>query len=69
MEIGLHISDDSPVMPRITAMGCSLTCLMGGFAAVSPPMEAAAAALALFAEAGSKAETEANGPGSFQSFP
>jgi len=62
-----RISGGSPVMPRITAMGCSLTCLMGGFAAVSPPMEAAATALALFAEAGSKAETEANGPGSFQS--
>ena len=29
-------------------------------------MEAAATALALFAEAGSKAATQANGPGSFQ---
>ena len=61
-----RISGGSPVMPLITAMGCSLTCLMGGFAAVAPPMEAAATALALFAEAGSKAATQANGPGSFQ---
>ena len=61
-----RISGGSPIMPLITAMGCSLTCLMGGFAAVSPPMEAAATALALFAEAGSRAATRANGPGSFQ---
>jgi hydroxyethylthiazole kinase len=61
-----RISGGSPMMPLITAMGCSLTCLMGGFVAVAPPMEAAVTALALFAEAGSKAATEANGPGSFQ---
>ena len=61
-----RIFGGSPVMPLITAMGCSLTCLMGGFAAVAPPLEAAATALALFAEAGSKAATQANGPGSFQ---
>ena len=53
-------------MPYITAMGCSLTCLMGGFVAVSPPMEAAATALALFAVAGNMAASEAKGPGSFQ---
>jgi hydroxyethylthiazole kinase len=39
---------------------------MGGFAAVAPPMEAAATALALFAEAGVQAEKQATGPGSFQ---
>ena len=61
-----RISGGSPVMPRITAMGCSLTCLMGGFAAVAPPMEAATTALELFAEAGSMAAIGANGPGSFQ---
>ncbi len=61
-----RVSGGSPMMPFITAMGCSLTCLMGGFAAVSPPMEAAATALALFAEAGSLAAVAAKGPGSFQ---
>ena len=61
-----RISGGSPMMPCVTAMGCSLTCLMGGFAAVSPPMEAAATALALFAEAGSLAAVAAKGPGSFQ---
>ena len=61
-----RISGGSPVMPLITAMGCSLTCLMGAFAAVAPPLEASATALALFAEAGNVAASEANGPGSFQ---
>ncbi len=61
-----RISGGSEIMPLITAMGCSLTCLMGGFAAVAPPMEAAATALALFAEAGSQAAIQAKGPGSFQ---
>ena len=61
-----RISGGSPIMPLVTAMGCSLTCLMGAFAAVSPPLEAAATALSLFAEAGNAAAAKANGPGSFQ---
>ena len=56
----------SAVMPQITALGCSLTCLMGGFAAVAPPLEAAVSALELFAEAGEIAHRSANGPGTFQ---
>ena len=62
----VRISGGSPVMPLVTALGCSLTCLMGAFTAVSPPLEAAATALALFAEAGSAAAAKSNGPGSFQ---
>ena len=59
-----RISGGSPVMPRITAMGCSLTCLMGGFAAVAPPMECTTALellqkLALW-------RYRSKGPGSFQ---
>ena len=61
-----RISGGSPVMPLVTAMGCSLTCLMSAFAAVAQPLEAASTALALFAEAGNAAAPEANGPGSFQ---
>ena len=56
----------SAVMPQITALGCSLTCLMGGFAAVAPPLVAAVAALELFAEAGEIADRSADGPGTFQ---
>ena len=61
-----RVSGGSPVMPQITALGCSLTCLMGGFLAVAPPLVAAVAALELFAEAGEIADRSANGPGTFQ---
>ena len=54
-------------MPQVTALGCSLTCLVGAFAAVRPdaPFEATVAALAVFAVVGEPAATHADGPGSF----
>ncbi len=54
-------------MPQVTALGCSLTCLVGAFAAASPndPFAATVAALAMFAVAGERAGREADGPGSF----
>ena len=63
----VRIMGGSPLMPKITALGCSLTCLVGAFAAVSPkePFEATIAALALFAVAGEQAAVTATGPGSF----
>ena len=61
-----RISGGSDIMPMITAMGCSLTALMGAFVAVAPPFEATVAALTMFAEAGTRAAQTANGPGSFQ---
>lgn len=63
----VHILGGSPLMPKVTALGCSLTCLVGAFVAVSPdrPFAAAVAALALFAVAGEQAEAGAEGPGSF----
>ncbi|MFT7494379.1 MAG: hydroxyethylthiazole kinase [Alteromonas macleodii] len=61
-----RISGGSDIMPMITAMGCSLTALMGAFVAVAPPLEATVTALAMFAEAGTRAAQTANGPGSFQ---
>lgn len=61
-----RVSGGSGLMPVITAMGCSLTALMGALVAVAPPLEAAVAALAMFAEAGARAAETANGPGSFQ---
>jgi hydroxyethylthiazole kinase len=60
-----RIGGGSPIMPLVTAMGCSLTCLIGAFAAVAQPMEATVSALTLFAEAGDRAAGIANGPGSF----
>ncbi len=60
-----RVTGGSALMPQVTALGCSLTCLVGAFAAVAPPLDAAAAALCLFAEAGERAGKLADGPGSF----
>lgn len=57
----------SAIMPKITALGCSLTGLVGAFSAVhQDTFEATVAALAFFAVCGEKAGTLSNGPGSFE---
>ncbi len=62
-----RVAGGSSLMPQVTALGCSLTCLVGAFAATAPDaaLDATVAALAVFAVAGEKAATAANGPGSF----
>lgn len=61
-----RVSGGSEFMSQITAMGCSLTCLLGAFLAVEDNAFAASVgALALFAEAGARANETADGPGSF----
>lgn len=63
----LRVTGDHPLMPKVTAMGCALTAVVGGFLAVAEDrMAAVAGALALFAAAGEAAGTRAAGPGSFQ---
>lgn len=66
-ERSVRISGGSPLMPKVTALGCSLTGLVGPFAAVAPgePFDATIAALAVFATAGVAAERGSDGPGSF----
>ncbi|MEM1286551.1 MAG: hydroxyethylthiazole kinase [Pseudomonadota bacterium] len=59
------IAGGSERMPKITAMGCALTGVMGAYAAVAAPFEAAIAACAHFAEAGTQAHKASQGPGSF----
>lgn len=63
----VRVAGGSPFMPQVTALGCSLTCLVGAFAAISPdePFSATVAALACFAVAGEEAQAGADGPGSF----
>ena len=62
-----RIAGGSSLMPKVTALGCSLTCLVGAFAALVPknPFDATVAALAVFAVAGERAGGQADGPGSF----
>ena len=60
-----RVSGGSSLMPQVTALGCSLTVLMGAYAAICPAFDAAVSALLHFAQAGSDAAKTANGPGSF----
>lgn len=63
----VRIAGGAPLMPLVTAMGCSLTCLVGAYAAaLDDPFEATVGALALFARAGDTAAQGAGGPASFQ---
>lgn len=59
------ITGGCAIMPKITALGCALTALTGGYAAITAPLEATVAAFAHFAEAGERAGQGAKGPGSF----
>lgn len=62
----VRVSGGSALMPRVTALGCALTCLVGAYAAVAEdPFDATVAALAHFGAAGKLAEQGASGPGSF----
>lgn len=61
-----HVSGGSPLMPQVTALGCSQTALMGAYAATGPAFDSALAALAHFKVAGTAAAIRAKGPGSFQ---
>jgi hydroxyethylthiazole kinase len=63
----VRIDGGSPLMPLVTAMGCSLTCLVGAYAAaLDDPFDATVGALALFARASDIAAQGASGPASFQ---
>lgn len=66
-ERSARVHGGSELMPRVTALGCALTCLVGAFAATRPDRSFAAtlAAFAMFAAAGEAAAREAAGPGSF----
>ena len=62
----LRISGGSPLMPRITGMGCTSTALLGAFAAVASPLNAAAAGMAIMKVAAEMAAEKASGPGTLQ---
>jgi hydroxyethylthiazole kinase len=66
-ERSVRIGGGSALMPRVTAMGCALTCVVGAFAAAAPgrPLLATVAALSCFGVAGEAAAAQAAGPGSF----
>jgi hydroxyethylthiazole kinase len=62
----ISVAGGHEMMTRVTAVGCALGALIAAMLPVSPSaLIAAAAASALFAEAGDRAVKKAEGPGSF----
>lgn len=62
----VRVANGHPLLTRVTATGCSVSALVGAFAATAPQkerLEAAVAALALFGVAGEQAAAAAAGPG------
>jgi len=61
----IRITSGSPLMGRVTGMGCTASALTGAVAAVNPDLlEAAAHAMAIMGVAGEMAADSAMGPGS-----
>jgi len=63
----VRISGGTPLMPRITGMGCTASALVGAFVAVeASPLDSAAAGMAVMKVAAEIAAEKASGPGSLQ---
>ncbi|OCX66100.1 hydroxyethylthiazole kinase [Thioclava sp. SK-1] len=63
---GYWVDNGSAMMPRVTALGCSLTGIIGAFIAQETDrLRATTAALTYYACAGEQAAQNAAGPGSF----
>ena len=63
----VEIANGSPLMTRVTALGCSLSAIVAAFAALTPDgFVATAAALAIFGVAGEMAAEKAAHPGGFR---
>lgn len=60
-----RIANGHPLMPQVTALGCSLTGVVGAFLVGQSTFDATVAALAYYGLAGEMAATGAKGPGSF----
>jgi hydroxyethylthiazole kinase len=60
-----EVHNGTPMMSRITGMGCTATALIGAFAAVSPAFPAAVTAMATMGIAGEIAVQKSQGPGTF----
>lgn len=61
----VRIGGGSAFLTRVTGGGCSLGAVMAALLSVSPPLQAAVAASALYAAASERAADGAAGPGSF----
>jgi len=65
--IRVQVMGGSPLMPRVTGLGCTASALCGAFAAVNKnPFEAALGATVTMKVAGEIAAAKASGPGTLQ---
>ena len=63
----VEIANGSPLMAKVTALGCALSAIVAGFAAVEPDaFVATAAAIGVYGIAGELAAAQATRPGSFR---
>jgi len=62
----VRLANGSPLAPRVTALGCSMSSVMGAYLALAEPFEAALAATVLYGVAGDIAGESAKGPASFR---
>jgi hydroxyethylthiazole kinase len=63
----VKLANGSPVMAKVTALGCALSAVTGAFAAVYPdPFEASVAAVAVYGIAGELAAVATTRPGSYR---
>ncbi|WBU61711.1 hydroxyethylthiazole kinase [Paracoccus albus] len=62
----VRVANGHEMMPRITALGCSLTGIVGAFIAGQPAFDGTVTALSYFGQAGEVAGRSAAGPASFQ---
>ncbi len=61
------VENGTPMMTRVTGMGCTATAICGAFAAINPdPFEAAINAMSVMGICGEIALAKSTGPGSFQ---
>lgn len=63
----MKLANGSPMMAKVTALGCALSAVTGAFAAVGAEgFEAGVAAVAAYGIAGEIAAEKATGPGSYR---
>ncbi|MBN2629028.1 MAG: hydroxyethylthiazole kinase [Rhodobacteraceae bacterium] len=63
---GFRVANGEALMPRVTALGCSLNSVIAAFLVNQTALPATVAALAYYGLAGERAAQGATGPGSFQ---
>ncbi|MCY4259111.1 MAG: hydroxyethylthiazole kinase [Rhodobacteraceae bacterium] len=61
-----RITNGDPIMARVTALGCSLTGIIGAFLPTGSAFDATVAGMTYFAVAGEAAAQRSKGPGRFQ---